>query len=181
VQSGSDRVLAAMNRRYDRATYVDTLSRLRAARPGIAITTDLIVAFPTETRDDFAETLALMREVRFTDSFSFKYSERPHTPAARRGLGELEPGEAQARLAEVQSLQTELTLAAHRDRVGDRVDVLVDGDSRRAGATHTGRDPQNRLVNFRADSDIARGAYAVVDIAGYTPHSLLGQVATSAG
>lgn len=180
VQSGSTRVLEAMNRRYDRATYVDTVARLRAARPGIAITTDLIVAFPTETREDFAETLSLMKDVRFTDSFSFKYSERPGTPAERRGLGELDPVEAQARLVEVQALQTELTLEAHHARVGERVDVLVDGHSRRPGATHTGRDPHNRLVNFRAESDIARGAYACVDIDGYTPHSLLGRVATSA-
>jgi len=180
VQSGSARVLAAMNRRYDRAEYVDTLSRLRAARPGIAITTDLIVAFPTETRADFAETVSLMREVRFTDSFSFKYSERPGTPAQRHALGELHPDEAQARLAEVQSLQAELTLAAHRARVGERTEVLVDGHSRRPGATLTGRDPHNRLVNFRAEIAIARGAYACVDIDGYTPHSLLGRVATAA-
>jgi tRNA-2-methylthio-N6-dimethylallyladenosine synthase len=175
VQSGSTRVLAAMNRRYDRATYVDIVARLRAARPGIAITTDLIVAFPTETPDDFAETLDLMREVRFTDSFSFKYSERPGTPAERRSLGELDPEEAQRRLAAVQSLQAELTLEAHRARVGERVDVLVDGESRRPGATHTGRDPQNRLVNFRADGGVARGAHVSVDIDGYTPHSLLGR------
>ncbi len=180
VQSGSARVLAAMNRRYDRATYVDTVTRLRAARPGIAITTDLIVAFPTETREDFAETVSLMREVNFTDSFSFKYSQRPGTPAERRALGELDPDEAQARLAEVQSLQTELTLEAHRARVGERTEVLVDGHSRRPGATFTGRDPHNRLVNFQAESDIARGAYAGVDIDGYTPHSLLGQATSSA-
>jgi tRNA-2-methylthio-N6-dimethylallyladenosine synthase len=181
VQSGSTRVLEAMNRRYDRATYVDIVTRLRAARPGIAITTDLIVAFPTETRADFAETLSLMREVHFTDSFSFKYSERPGTPAERRGLGELDAAEAQARLAEVQSLQTELTLAAHRERVGECVEVLVDGQSRRPGAALTGRDPQNRLVNFAAESDIARGAYARVEIDGYTPHSLLGRAAAAHG
>jgi tRNA-2-methylthio-N6-dimethylallyladenosine synthase len=175
VQSGSDRVLGAMNRRYDRATYVDIVARLRAARPAIALTTDLIVAFPTETRADFAETLSLMREVRFTDSFSFKYSERPGTPAERRGLGELDPVEAQARLAEVQALQGELTLAAHRARVGGRTDVLVDGQSRRGASHWSGRDPHNRLVNFSAARDIARGAYADVTIDGFTPHSLLGR------
>ena len=114
VQSGSDRVLGAMNRRYDRKGYVDTIVRLRAARPGIALTTDLIVGFPTETDADFAETLSLMDEVRFTDSFSFKYSERPGTPAARRGLGELAPELSQTRLEQVQARQRELTLAAHR-------------------------------------------------------------------
>jgi tRNA-2-methylthio-N6-dimethylallyladenosine synthase len=179
VQSGSDRVLEAMNRRYDRAAYVDIVTRLRAARPGMAITTDLIVAFPTETREDFAETLALMAEVRFTDSFSFKYSERPGTPAQRRGLGELDPAEAQSRLAEVQALQAALTLEAHRARVGERVDVLVDGVSTRPGATHTGRDPQNRLVNFSASCATALGDYADVDIDGYTPHSLLGRTAAA--
>jgi tRNA-2-methylthio-N6-dimethylallyladenosine synthase len=177
VQSGSDAVLEAMNRRYDRATYVDIVARLRSARPGIALTTDLIVGFPTETRADFQETLGLIREVRFTDSFSFKYSERPGTPAARRGLGEIDPGEAQARLAEVQALQAELTLEAHRGRVGGRTDVLVDGESRRGAAHFCGRDPHNRLVNFSAASDIPRGAYADVTIDGYTPHSLLGREA----
>jgi tRNA-2-methylthio-N6-dimethylallyladenosine synthase len=181
VQSGSDRVLETMNRRYDRATYVDIVTRLRSARPGIALTTDLIVGFPTETRDEFRETLGLMREVRFTDSFSFKYSERPGTPAARRGLGELDPGEAQARLAEVQALQKELTLDAHRARVGARTDVLVDGKSRRGATHYCGRDPHNRLVNFRAARDIARGAYAEVSIDGYTPHSLLGQESAPTG
>ena len=180
VQSGSDRVLAAMNRRYDRATYVDIVARLRAARPGIALTTDLIVGFPAETPDDFRQTLGLMREVRFTDSFSFKYSERPGTPAQRRGLGEIDPVEAQARLAEMQTLQGELTLEAHRARVGGRTDVLVDGHSRRGSHHFSGRDPHNRLVNFSAGSDIARGAYADVAIDGYTPHSLLGREAAPA-
>jgi tRNA-2-methylthio-N6-dimethylallyladenosine synthase len=175
VQSGSTRVLAAMNRRYDRAAYVDTVARLRAARPEIAITTDLIVAFPTETRDDFAETLSLMREVRFTDSFSFKYSQRPGTPAERHELGELDPAEAQARLVEVQTLQTALTLEAHAARVGERIEVLVDGHSRRPGGDLTGRDPQNRLVTFSVERDAARGAYANVDVHGFTPHSLMGR------
>jgi len=175
VQSGSDRVLQAMNRRYDRASYVDIVARLRSARPGIALTTDLIVGFPTETDADFRETLELMREVRFTDSFSFKYSERPGTPAARRGLGELDPAEVQARLLQVQALQAELTLEAHRARVGGRTDVLVDGQSRRGASHFCGRDPHNRLVNFSAASDIAQGAYADVTIDGYTPHSLLGR------
>ncbi|HTO70798.1 MAG TPA: tRNA (N6-isopentenyl adenosine(37)-C2)-methylthiotransferase MiaB [Myxococcota bacterium] len=175
VQSGSARVLADMNRRYRPEEYVETAAKLREARPGLALTTDLIVGFPTETREDFAETLQLMATVRFTDSFSFKYSERPGTPAQRRGLAELEPGEAQARLEEVQRLQASLTLAAHRARVGETVEVLVDGESRRSGVQRSGRDPQNRLVNFSAARDIARGEYARVAIEDYTPHSLLGR------
>ena len=179
VQSGSERVLAQMNRRYRPDEYVEIAERLRAARPGLALTTDLIVGFPTETRADFEETLGLMERVRFTDSFSFKYSERPGTPAQRRGLGELDPGEAQARLEEVQRLQAALTLEAHRARVGEQVEVLVDGDSRRSEAQRSGRDPQNRLVNFSATRAIARGDYARVQIEDYTPHSLLGREAAS--
>ena len=174
VQSGSDRVLKDMNRRYDRKSYVDVVKRLQAARPGLALTTDLIVGFPTETPDDFEQTLGLMREVRFTDSFSFKYSERPGTPAQRRALGEIDPSESQERLARVQTLQRELTLEAHGARLGERVDVLVDGRSRRSERALTGRDPQNRLVNFSASRDIGLGGYATVAIDGYTPHALLG-------
>jgi len=174
VQSGSDRVLGAMNRRYDRKGYVDTIARLRAARPGIALTTDLIVGFPTETDADFAETLSLMDEVRFTDSFSFKYSERPGTPAARRGLGELPPELSQVRLEQVQARQRELTLAAHAVRVGERVEVLVDGQPGQERRQRSGRDPHNRLVNFRAAPELTAGSYAWVDVDGYTPHSLLG-------
>lgn len=174
VQSGSDRVLAAMNRRYDRKSYVETVARLSAARPGIALTTDLIVGFPTETEADFAETLSLMDEVGFTDSFSFKYSERPGTPAARRGLGELDPELAQERLEQVQARQRELTLAAHAARVGERVEVLVDGQPGHERRQRSGRDPKNRLVNFRAGPDATAGSYVQVELDGYTPHSLLG-------
>src|SRR5258705_2476197 len=163
-----------MTRRYDRAGYVQTIARLRAARPGIALTTDLIVGFPTETDADFAETLSLMDEVRFTDSFSFKYSERPGTPAARRGLGELAPELSQARLEQVQARQRELTLAAHAARLGERVEVLVDGQPGQERRQRSGRDPQNRLVNFRAAAELRAGSYALVDVDGYTPHSLLG-------
>jgi len=174
VQSGSDRVLGAMNRRYDRKGYLETVARLRAARPGLALTTDLIVGFPTETDADFAETLSLMDEVGFTDSFSFKYSERPGTPAARRGLGELAPELAQARLEELQARQRALTLAAHAARVGERVEVLVDGQPGHERRQRSGRDPQNRLVNFRAGPDASAGRYVQVHVEGYTPHSLLG-------
>jgi len=174
VQSGSNRVLEAMNRRYDRETYLDLVERLRAARPEIALTTDLIVAFPTETPEDFEDTLRLMAQVRFTDSFSFKYSERPGTPAQRRGLGELDPGEARERLERLQALQRDLTLAAHAERGGERTEVLVEGESRAGSGQLTGRCPRNRVVNFRASEPIAAGEIVAVEVQAWTPHSLLG-------
>src|SRR5512145_3511622 len=133
LQSGSDRVLERMRRRYDAAHYLRLVERLRAARPDLAITTDLIVAFPGETRADFEDTLRVVREVGFVDSYAFKYSPRPGTAAAE--LPDRVPApEAQERLAELQALQRALTLAYHRRRVGERVEVLVEGPSRKGDA-----------------------------------------------
>ncbi len=174
VQSGSTRVLAAMSRRYDRETYLDIVARVRAARPELAITTDLIVGYPTETEADFEDTLRLMEEVRFSDSYSFKYSERPGTPAQRHALGELDDFEVQARLERVQDRQRALTLDAYAARVGARAEVLVEGSSRHGDGQLTGRCPEHRIVNFRATRDVALGSYVPVDITGFTPHSLLG-------
>lgn len=181
VQSGSTRVLAEMSRRYDRDAYLDIIARVRRARPGIAITTDLIVGYPTEAAADFEDTLRLMDEIRFTDSYSFKYSERPGTPAQRHGLGELDDSEAQARLERVQDVQRELTLDAHRARVGTQVEVLVEGASRHGDGQLTGRCPEHRVVNFSASEPIALGSFVKVDVTACTPHSLLGVSAGAIG
>jgi tRNA-2-methylthio-N6-dimethylallyladenosine synthase len=174
VQSGSSRVLQAMNRRYDREQYLEIVHRVRVARPELDVTTDLIVAFPGETDEDFAETLSLVREVGFADSFSFKYSPRPGTPVLRRPLDPVSPDVASARLSELQALQKELTHAAHRARVGSRAQVLVEGASRHGGGQLQGRTGQNRIVNFLAERPPACGEIVSVDLIGATPHSLLG-------
>jgi tRNA-2-methylthio-N6-dimethylallyladenosine synthase len=173
VQSGSSRVLEAMNRRYDRDAYLETVARLREARPGLALTTDLIVGFPGETEEDFEQTSSLVREVGFVDSFSFKYSPRPGTAAVRRKLEAVDPGLAQERLERLQSLQRAQTLRAHRRRIGERTQVLVEGPSRRGGGQWTGRCPQNRVVNFRGASAPEPGTLLDVLIEDATPHSLL--------
>ena len=146
AQSGSSRVLDAMRRRYDRDEYLDVVARLRAARPDVAITSDLIVGFPGETREEFQETLSLVDEADLVDSYSFKYSPRPGT-AAEGMAGEVAPEEAQERLAQLQQRQRERTLAYHRGRVGEFTEVLVEGRAGRptsraaaascAGATRT--------------------------------------------
>jgi tRNA-2-methylthio-N6-dimethylallyladenosine synthase len=174
VQSGSSRVLTAMNRRYDRERYLQIARQLRRIRPGLAISTDVIVAFPGETRADFEDTLSLMREVGFIDSFSFKYSPRPGTPAMRRGLEPLDPTLAQERLVELQELQHQLTLRAHRACVGSTLDVLVEGRSHRGGAQQTGRCPGNRVVNFTSEARISPGVLVPIRITEAQPHCLLG-------
>jgi tRNA-2-methylthio-N6-dimethylallyladenosine synthase len=183
LQSGSDRVLEQMRRRYGAASYLDLVARLRAARPDLAVTTDLIVGFPGETAADFEETLRVVREAAFVDSYSFKYSPRPGTRAA-----ELEAvvsaDEAQERLERLQALQRELTLAYHRRRVGETTQVLVEGPSRRPdgptgrGRQLAGRDPYHRVVNFEAPAGAAEaGAYVPVRLVEASPHSLIGECA----
>ncbi len=173
VQSGSDAVLAQMRRRYTCEEYLRRVDALRAARPDIAITTDLIVGFPGETDTDFRATLDLMQRVGFVDSFSFKYSPRPGTQAVE--LGDVPPPDvAQARLAELQELQRELTLAHHRARVGQETVVRVEGEShRRGGKSVYGRDPYHRVVNI--PGELAPGLFAEVRIVEATPHSLIGE------
>jgi tRNA-2-methylthio-N6-dimethylallyladenosine synthase len=182
VQSGSDAVLARMRRRYRADDYRRLVEALRAARPDLALTTDLIVGFPGEREADFRATLALVREVGFVDSYSFKYSPRPGTAAAQRRDG-VDPARAQQRLEELQALQRELTLAAHRRRVGERVLVLVDGPSRRGGRQLSGRDPYHRVVNFEApgEADAGPGTLVPLRIVEATPHSLIGEIPDRAG
>lgn len=195
LQSGSDAVLQRMRRRYTAREYLEIVRRLRAVRPDIAITSDLIVGFPGETRAQFEETLAVMREAAFVDSYAFKYSPRPGTAAAQIKDEAVEPQEAQARLEELQTLQRELTLAAHRARVGGRCEVLVEGESARgargarraggqgrppqAGARHDrqqmGRDPWHRVVNFTGfETPPQPGELVEVELVEATPHSLIG-------
>jgi tRNA-2-methylthio-N6-dimethylallyladenosine synthase len=180
VQSGSDRVLDAMRRRYTVSEYLDIVAALRRARPGLALTSDFIVGHPGETRADFEATLALIREAGFVDSFSFKYSPRPGTASSALAQT-VSPEEAQERLAELQALQRDLTFDAHRARVGERTQVLVEGASRRgeagpSGIPLQGRDPQHRVVNFRAPASTAPAPGTLIDleIVDATPHSLIG-------
>jgi tRNA-2-methylthio-N6-dimethylallyladenosine synthase len=175
LQSGSDAVLARMRRRHTRDDFRRLVDRLREARPDLALTTDLIVAFPGETESDFEATLALVREVAFVDSYSFKYSPRPGTQAA--GLpGCIGDSRAQQRLEALQGLQRRLTLAAHRARVGGETEVLVEGPSRRGASQLAGRDPYHRVVNFEPDpgGGPSPGDLAELGVVEATPHSLIG-------
>ena len=169
-----------MRRRYGRDQYLEIIRGLREAVPSIAVTTDLIVGFPGETERDFEDTLELMAESQFVDSYSFKYSPRPGTQAIK--LPDPVPPEvAQNRLERLQDLQRNLTLAHHRSRVGQRVEVLVDGTSRKGRNELRGRDRHHRLVNLRtgnrtSDSAPQKGELVQVDVIEATPHSLIGEI-----
>jgi tRNA-2-methylthio-N6-dimethylallyladenosine synthase len=175
VQSGSDRILAAMKRGYTALEYKSIVKRLRAARPGLSLTSDFIVGFPGETEADFAQTLKLVDDVGFDGSFSFLYSARPGTPAAE--LPDAVPREvAQARLERLQAL-LEAQYRANSDAlVGSRQRVLVTGRSARDPADLAARTDDNRVVNFSGAASLV-GSYVDVVVTTAYPHSLRGALA----
>ena len=181
LQSGSDRILEAMRRRYTRAHFAERVAALRAARPDIAISTDLIVGFPGETDADFEDTLELVERCGFVDHFSFKYSPRPGTAAAD-AADPVAPDVAQERLERLQSLQRRLTIDYHRGRVGAVTPVLLEGPSRRGGHQLCGRDPYQRVVNVDAEGTTLRpGDLVALEIVEATPHSLIGTLTADEG
>jgi tRNA-2-methylthio-N6-dimethylallyladenosine synthase len=174
LQSGSDRILARMRRRYRAAEFVALAAALRRVRPDLVLTTDLIVGHPGETEEDFRATLRVVEEVGFVDAYSFKYSPRPGTAAAE-AADAVAPAVAQERLERLQALQRQQTLAYHRSRVGGKTEILVDGESRQGGGQVRGRDPWHRVVNCPfSGRGPAPGTWVRVEIREATPHSLIG-------
>jgi len=175
VQSGSDRILKAMNRGYTRKEYLQKVAKLRQTCPGISLSTDIIVGFPGETEEDFQETLDLAREAAFDQAFSFKYSPRPQTRAA--DLPDRVPPEVQGeRLARLQNLLNELTLKAHQCLLGKVAEVLVEGPSKRSPKELCGRLRTNQIVNFSGPRELV-GRLTTVCLTEAHPHSLKGVMA----
>lgn len=176
VQSGSDRVLAAMKRGYTALEYKSIIRRLRQARPDICISSDFIVGFPGETADDFAATMRLIEEIRFDASFSFIYSRRPGTPAA--DLPDDTP--ADVKLARLQQLQARIDAQAQDislSMIGTTQRVLIDSLARRDGRELAARTDNNRVVNFPGPSRLI-GQFADVQITTALAHSLRGELVT---
>ncbi|MDD6642415.1 MAG: tRNA (N6-isopentenyl adenosine(37)-C2)-methylthiotransferase MiaB [Bacteroidales bacterium] len=152
VQSGSNAVLKAMNRKYTREWYLDRIAAIRRIVPDAAIGTDVFCGFHGETLDDHAQTLSLMREVGFDSAFMFKYSERPGTFAAKHLPDNIAEDEKVRRLNEIIALQLELSLESNRRDVGKTFEVLVEGRSKRSADDMCGRTSQNKLVVFPKES-----------------------------
>jgi tRNA-2-methylthio-N6-dimethylallyladenosine synthase len=173
IQSGSDRVLAAMNRRHRRGEYLDVIARVRAARPDIALSSDFIVGFPGETEDDFAATFDVVEEAKFAQAFSFKYSPRPGTPAAEMD-GQLPEAVKIERLARLQAAlerQRQTFNAALRGRV---IDVLFEKPGRLPGQI-VGRSPYLQPVQVMASARRI-GTVAPVEITEVGSNSLFGEL-----
>ncbi len=173
VQSGSDRILGMMKRGYTRAQFIDKIRRVRAARPGLSLSSDFIVGFPGETEDDFQQTLDLIAECGFDAAYSFVYSPRPGTPAAN--LRDNVPAELkQQRLARLQNRIRVLDDAYRQSLVGTTQAVLVEGPSRKGGGQITGRTSSNRKVNFDGSPALA-GRFIDVHITEAAANSLRGR------
>ncbi|HKW92950.1 MAG TPA: tRNA (N6-isopentenyl adenosine(37)-C2)-methylthiotransferase MiaB [Methylomirabilota bacterium] len=175
LQSGSDRVLARMNRGYTRARYLELIAELKETVPDLALSTDLIVGFPGESEEDFAETMEMVERVGYDNVFAFRYSRRPGTPAA--DMPDQVPDEVKAdrnrRLLEV----TGRVAAARSERLeGRTLPVLVDGVSRKSAGEVAGRSRCNRVVNFDAGGRDLLGRAVPVRIVRALPHSLRGEL-----
>ncbi len=178
VQSGSDRVLKAMLREYTREQYLERINWIKSAKRPISLTTDVIVGFPGETRDDFERTITLLDEVGYDGVFSFKYSPRPNTPSL--SLPDSIPDEEKSmRLQILQARQREIQRANYARHAGDILEVMVEGVNAARGQI-VGRSSQNKTVNFTSNQPIAPapGSYARVRVTQSFPNSLLGEVVT---
>ncbi|MDZ5646809.1 tRNA (N6-isopentenyl adenosine(37)-C2)-methylthiotransferase MiaB [Nitrospirillum sp. BR 11828] len=177
VQSGSDRILAAMNRKHTADDYRRIVDKLRAARPGLALSSDFIVGFPGETAEDFAATLRLITDVGFASAYSFKYSARPGTPAAAMAEGRLTEDDKSERLEAVQTLLAEQQRAFNAGLLGTVQEVLFDRRGKHAGQL-LGRSPHMQAVHAAAP-DRLLGQVVPVRITAASASSLGGEVVTT--
>jgi len=178
VQSGSTRVLQAMRRGYTREDYIALVDRFREMAPNAALSTDIIVGFPSETEAEFEETLSLMEHVRFDQAYSFAYSERTGTRAATLEEGVVPLEDRRRRLATLQALQDRHTQARLQSMVGRRYSVLVEGVSKSNPNRSSGRTDTNRVVHM--EGQLSPGIVVTVDIIEAYAHSVLAVLAPPA-
>jgi len=179
VQCGSDNILRAMNRGYTRERYLEIVDRLRRACPEIRLTTDIIVGFPGELEEDFAETMELLKEVRYAEIYSFIYSPRKGTTAA--DIKDETPADVkQARFDRMLAMQQEISRQTWEADVGKILDVLVEGESRMGEGQVFGRTTWNRIVNFTGPSELS-GRLVSVKITRSYRNSLLGELPENCG
>lgn len=175
VQSGSDRILAAMKRGHTALEYKAKIRKIREARPGISLSSDFIVGFPGETATDFEKTMELIESVGFDVSFSFIYSARPGTPASDLD-DPTDQGTKKSRLAALQARISQNAQKISRNMVGTLQSILVTGPSKRDPGELSGRTENNRVVNFRSDKTNLIGKLVECEIVESFPNSLRGRV-----
>ena len=175
AQSGSDRILTAMNRKYTRAWYLDRIAAIRRILPDCAISTDLFCGFHSETEADYEQTLSLMREVGYDSAFLFKYSERPGTYASKHLPDDVPEEEKTRRLQGMIDLQNQLSEESNRRDIGKTFEVLIEGFSKRSREQLFGRTSQNKVVIFDKQ-DLHVGQFIQVKITRASSATLFGEV-----
>ena len=176
LQSGSDRILAAMHRGYRAERYLEKLADARAAVPDLAVTTDIIVGFPGETDADFERTLEVVAEAQYDSAYTFLFSPRPGTEAAARADRFVAPGVAAERFERLRVVVERSALAKHHARIGRVEEVVVEGPSRKDASVVSGRTRQNKLVHFASAAPLRPGTFATVRVTGAAPHHLTGEL-----
>jgi tRNA-2-methylthio-N6-dimethylallyladenosine synthase len=177
VQSGSSRILELMNRTYTREWYINRIDAIRNIIPDCAISSDIIAGFCTETEEDHQETLSVMDYVGYDFAFTFSYSERPGTMAARKLADDVPEDVKKRRLAEILVKQQETSLFRLQQNVGRTLRILVEGKSKKSDSDYCGRNDQNAMVVFPATQEIKPGQYVKVYIERCTSATLLGRIA----
>jgi tRNA-2-methylthio-N6-dimethylallyladenosine synthase len=175
LQSGSDRVLALMHRGYTADRYLERLAQARAAIPGLAVSTDIIVGFPGETDDDFERTLEVAAAAEYDFAYMFIFSPRPGTEAAEMEVDFVDPAVAGERFKRLQVVIERSALRKHQAREGIVEEVLVEGPSKKRPDVITGRTRQNKLVHFTPPHPLRTGSYATVEVTRGAPHHLEGR------
>jgi tRNA-2-methylthio-N6-dimethylallyladenosine synthase len=175
LQSGSDRILAAMHRGYRAERYLDRLAGARAAVDDLAVTTDIIVGFPGETDDDFERTLEVAAAAQYDYASTFMFSPRDGTEAASMTERFVSPVVIAERFERLRIVVERSAIAKHRQRIGRIEEVLVEGPSRKDPSVLSGRTRQNKLVHFTPPRPVRTGAYATVEVTSAAPHHLVGE------
>ncbi len=176
VQSGNSRILALMNRTYTREWYMNRIDAIRRIIPGCAISADIIAGFCTETEEEHQDTLSIMDYARYNFAYTFSYSERPGTLAARKYTDDVPEDVKARRLAEIFKKQQEDSLACLQDFVGKTVKVLIEGFSKKSDKEYRGRNDENAMVVFPVTDSVKPGDYASVYIEKCTSATLIGKL-----
>jgi len=174
LQAGSNNILSLMNRGYTREEYLEKVAMIREYIPSISLSTDIIVGFPGEEEEDFQQTLEMLEKIKFDNIYSFRFSPRPRTAAAKLE-DNVPPETKRQRLLEVQARQKEIQSAKHKTQVGQVMEVLCTGKSKKDERIFSGRNEAYQVINFAANEEVM-GKFVLVKITDYGPYSLRGKM-----
>jgi len=173
LQAGNNRVLALMARTYTKESFLDLVDNVRTTVPGVALTTDVIVGFPTETDEEFEDTMEVLEQVEFDSAYIFKYSERKNTIAYKKHPDDVTPAKKTERIVRVFALQKQKSLKRNREDIGKRLQVLIEGPSKKNPDEWMGRTDSNKIVVL-AKRDFDKGDMVLAEITGATANTLFG-------